>query len=163
MTAHLTQWQANLCATLGTHSICLSSFHSQLIISIMSADVYMHTNKQTNIHKHIHTHVHTHTHTHLFITKSCRSWHNFHFRQIIATQYFQIITYALYVKMCVFDYECSQIFGMSCYVCRDLLRYCRTIQTFFFFFLYSLLLSTWKCLWCIMYIFCLQTSFLYSE
>lgn len=100
-------------------------FQSHLIINIMAADVYMHTNEQ-QINNQIHTH------THLFKTKSCRSWHNFHFRQVIATQYFQIKTYCIKCKN-VFDYECSQIFGMSCYIHTDLLHYCRTIQTFFRF------------------------------
>jgi len=86
-------------------------FQSHLIINIMVAAVYIHTNEQTNKQ----TIKYTHIHTHLFKTKSCRSWHNFHFRQVIATQYFQIKTYCIICKN-VFDYECSQIFGMSCYI-----------------------------------------------
>jgi hypothetical protein len=44
MAEYLTQRQANLCATLGTHC---HPWQSYLIISIMAADVHLHTDEQT--------------------------------------------------------------------------------------------------------------------
>jgi hypothetical protein len=123
-------------------------FQSHLIISIVAADVYMHTNKQTN------------THTHLFITKSCRSWRNFHFRQVIATQYFQIKTYCIICKnVCIWLWMLPD-FGMSCYICIDLLHYCRTIKKIFFFFFFFFPFSLHMKMFMMYYIHILSTDFI---
>jgi len=63
--------------------------------------------------------------------------------------------------MCVFDYECSQIFGMSCCICIDLLHYCR-IQTFFLllsFFPFSLYMKMFM----IHYVHILSTNFSFTQ
>jgi hypothetical protein len=68
----------------------------------------------------------------------------------LSTPYFQIKTHCIICKK-VFDYEHSQIFGMSCYICIDQLHYFWTMNTFFLF------LSTWKC--SIYYVHILSTNF----
>jgi len=95
----------------------------------MAADVYMHTNRNTNKH--------TYTYTHnLFITKSCRSWHNFHFRQVIATQYFQIKTYCIICKnVCIWLWMLPDFWNVMLHMHRSatLLQNNKNFFSFSFF------------------------------